>query len=696
MRTTFFSLLLLLLAACTSDKSAAPEDPQIVTEKLVAVVLPYENGLKTHWERTFRLFSQNLERAFRDRPEAVRLNLEFHDESSEDMAELATELSTRSDIYAVIGGLYSSSADILASTLCRSGVTFLTLSTCEELVRAYSSDGYLWAMTETDITQCEVLLSKAVNYGGKSVALIADSNDLYGNTFMDWFAFQATELGLDIKGVFDYTDGNVRQAAASAARSEADYVICAPSAIGDIETVLDSFGAVPHAPRLLFSDMAYGIDVLDRLGYKAEGIEGVCFGSDPESGYDVAFRSYFDTDATVGSAQAYDAAMLLAYAAWYQKLHPESSLKSAFRAIVDGRDFNMGSWMGEDMKIVVDALEQGKAPDVRGASGALDFDSKIYTNVLATVYSNYKVYNGRYIVLDYNTADGGNRTEATLAGWNWKATQQQQFNDGDDIDYGELSGHKALLIATSTGWENYRHQADVLSMYNTLKANGYTDDDIILVMEDDIAFNPANPSPGEIKITPAGENIYGDVKIDYKLSQLTSDDFAAIIQGHPSPELPEVMRCDDGDNIFIFWSGHGEPGAMVWDEEKEGMTGDKLHEALSGMKSYRRLVMFVESCFAGSVFENRDWPRGMLFVTAANAHETSKADVFNSTTNIWMSNRFTSTLLEQIADDPGIMFRNLYYRLFINTVGSHVTVYNAPSFGNLYTTSMAEFIKAPL
>ena len=38
------------------------------------------------------------------------------------------------------------------------------------------------------------------------------------------------------------------------------------------------------------------------------------------------------------------------------------------------------------------------------------------------------------------------------------------------------------------------------------------------------------------------------------------------------------------------------------------------------------------------------------------------------------------------------IFSLLYYRLFINTVGSHVMVYNAENYGNLYSADMSEFI----
>ena len=90
----------------------------------------------------------------------------------------------------------------------------------------------------------------------------------------------------------------------------------------------------------------------------------------------------------------------------------------------------------------------------------------------------------------------------------------------------------------------------------------------------------------------------------------------------------------------------------------------------------------------------RGHPRDALFVTAANGDETSKADVFNSEMKVWMSNRFTSTFIEQITDNKEVAMRDLYYRLFINTVGSHVMVYNAENYGNLYSANMSEFINS--
>mgnify|MGYP001187474342 CR=1 FL=1 len=77
-------------------------------------------------------------------------------------------------------------------------------------------------MTETDITQCEVLLSKVINYEGESVALLAKENDNYGQTFIDWFAFQARELGLKNMGCYAYTSENVADVSRQAMQSGAE------------------------------------------------------------------------------------------------------------------------------------------------------------------------------------------------------------------------------------------------------------------------------------------------------------------------------------------------------------------------------------------------------------------------------------------------------------------------------------------
>jgi glycosylphosphatidylinositol transamidase (GPIT) subunit GPI8 len=76
----------------------------------------------------------------------------------------------------------------------------------------------------------------------------------------------------------------------------------------------------------------------------------------------------------------------------------------------------------------------------------------------------------------------------------------------------EVVGKKwALLIAGSKGYPNYRHQANICHAYQVLKSGGLQDENIIVFMYDDIAYNNENPRRGVIINRPDGPNVYPGV-----------------------------------------------------------------------------------------------------------------------------------------------------------------------------------------
>lgn len=351
--------------------------------------------------------------------------------------------------------------------------------------------------------------------------------------------------------------------------------------------------------------------------------------------------------------------------------------------------------MKEDIALCASAIAAGGNPDISGASSNLNFDAKVFTNVLSTVYYDYVIYNQQYVIIDYNSTDGTKRSDATLAGWNWKAQQMQSFSEeASGIAYPALDQRWALLVATSSGWSNYRHQADVLNMYQILRQNGYDDDHIVLIIEDDLANNEQNPRQGVVYSRIGGDNVREGAVVDYHTSELLPSDLTDILLGHSSNRLPEVIHADADDNVLIFWSGHGSYSGMNW--MRTGLfthaRADALFSAMEKAHSYRRMLWLAETCYSGGVANAVEGHPGMLAIAAANANETSKADVHDLETDIWLSNRFTATLHDCLTTDASISMRDLYYRLFQNTVGSHVCVFGAEGYGNLYTSTMAEFV----
>lgn len=692
---------LLLLAFCgCADDIEAPTSPQSKQEvHTVAVIMPMSHGLDKHWKRTLSFLNRNMDIAFKGQEKAIKLRYELYDENKEDMSRLADSLAKRKDIEAVVGCLYSDHAAEMITKLADAEKTFLTVSTSADLTRGNTQHGYLWSMVETDITQCEVLLSKALDYGAKRVSLLTLENNSYSQTFVDWFSFQAGELGLEVTGIHLYNEQNVTEVSQRACDEETDYIICVPATVEEVQWICEAFqkydATHPFSPKKLFGDTAYGSDVINKYAKYVEGIEGVTFGGDPESGFEVSYKTFFRDELSLGESQIYDACMMLYYGFWYQLIHANQSLslKESLRAVVDGRDNNHHGWMGEDMRFVIESFAKGGHPNITGASGSLDFDKDVYTSVLESTYANFMVYNGRYVTLGYYKSNGGRRSDKTLAGWNWKKNQIQDFSDEIDIRYPVLQDKWALLVASSKDWKNYRHQADILSVYQMIRERGYPDDHIILIMEDDLAQNPKNPFKGEVKTDLAESNLYQNFDIDYKMSDLTPTDIMNILSGKKTSRTPIVIESTDKDNILIFWSGHGTQAELCWGDEFMGVRKEMVSNTLKQMakeKKYRKMLFLIEACYSGSIVKDIQIP-GALFITAANDKETSKADNFSNQLGVWMTNRFTYGLREQLETDMSVPLRDLYYRLFINTIGSHVMVYNTANFGNIHMNNISEF-----
>ena len=283
----------------------------------------------------------------------------------------------------------------------------------------------------------------------------------------------------------------------------------------------------------------------------------------------------------------------------------------------------------------------------------------------------------------------------------------------------------AVIVAASTGWANYRHQADALYIYQLLRKNGFPDDHIILILADDIVNHKRNKRPGEIIARFDGENLYtDDIEIDYLVEELTAEDVSKIMQGkslalenretlrltHPHlAESPTILESTSVSNIIWFWSGHGtningdsENGYFVWEGKNsayKGFTTDLMQTTLEAMdsddegnKHFRQLLIVTETCYSGSVMHICGGIEGVLAFTAANGSETSLADLYSVELKVWLSNRFTKNFTESITAEPAIVYSDLYKYLVKNTIGSHVRLFNGSNFGNLYTLSPEELI----
>ena len=113
-----------------------------------------------------------------------------------------------------------------------------------------------------------------------------------------------------------------------------------------------------------------------------------------------------------------------------------------------------------------------------GASGEIAFDRDTYTAATTTTYVRWQIIDDQIVHRQYFGTTGGRTTDANAA-WLYLYNEQQadadfrqQASGGTDqhFSYPARTDQYAVLVQGSDGYINYRHQADVLSVYQALRS----------------------------------------------------------------------------------------------------------------------------------------------------------------------------------------------------------------------------------
>ena len=711
--------VILVLASCAKDKFIHV-NPIKTTKYKVAVVLPLsETGeYQTRLKSTINFALENMRSAQKYLAEtgdstSIDLDIEWYDEDNSNLAELAEKLTARKDIFTIIGPLRNENVDIFAKPCKTADIPLIVPSaSSENIIRRYANTKsgdkadkpFLWSLCETDVSQSEALLAKAWESGASNIALLAPEDD-YGQTFYEWIPFLATELGLklDIENTLQYSDDDLRTKVQTVLSSGVDCVICAVGSATDAQTVLEVKQSLKgKVPRILFSNGALSAYLL-KLGDLAEGAEGIAPYADPSTGFQIAYEERFGYTPAGAEAQVYDAILLSGLAAFVKQYsNTPATTNEILTQITSVGDQAYPIWNELGLRsLMVLVQHTGAYVKLVGASGVLRFDSDAQTSLLQSTYAHWTVYDGKFLTIDFTSSDGSNRTASTLASWNWKAKVSEDIEDQDSpVQYKELKDSWALLVQGSSGWENYRHQADVLNVYQMLKAQGWDDDHIILIISNDIAYNPKNIFPGEVATSTYGDNLYRDATVDYASDTLTVNDIKDVMLGKRSEHLPVVLDTDDQSNVLVFWSGHGclkytrKSDGFVW-RDKEIFSDSEFRETLVSMNTqerYRKMLMLLEPCYSRVMATQANNIPGILSFASAAANESSFADFHSAELGTWMSDRFSNNLVNTLSEKPDQTYKELYEYLYTHTLGSHVYVENSYWFGNLCKTRVDEFI----
>ena len=629
---------------------------------------------------------------------------------------------------------------------------------------------FLWSLTASDVQLTSLLMSDYAaicqSYTtAKPNAIVFAIDNIYGKTFSDWAPFFAQDFGIEllenqtIQKADDFYNHMMEMSDESEVGAAFDYTSATFMAIEttkmlyDIarirrQLLVDYYGTQVFAStdafakendpywqqfesmyRSYFAFSGLSEESLAALGSDApkmlQGYQGFSPYADPTTGFEMSYQTRFGVLPTFAECKFYDALMLAAFAACYVEHHPKeetgnTQINEAIVTITNTANTSMGgsAWNTTPMQVYLSAMESGQLYHFVGASGDISFDRETYTAATATTYVHWQIMDGKIYHRSYFGSTGGGRTTDASAAWLYLYNEKrasddfmQQVSEGTDhhFSYPTLTGQYAVLVQGSNEFVNYRHQADVLSIYQSLRRGGYPDDHIILILDKDMANNPQNPEPGVVRTSPNGPDLLSGTTtgsgisaamIDYDSADLTAADVADILAGRASDRLPVVLPQGEGNNVLFYWSGHGRSishgGAneFAWRDagSGKGFSADLLRQTAQQMQ-FRKLLVVAEPCYGECVIRSVDGIPGVLAMSGANAQEQSWADCWSNDAKVWMCDRFSQNLVSCLSANPDTSFRDLFLYCAQHTLGSHARIVNAGHFGNLYITGPAEFIR---
>ena len=185
----------------------------------------------------------------------------------------------------------------------------------------------------------------------------------------------------------------------------------------------------------------------------------------------------------------------------------------------------------------------------------------------------------------------------------------------------------AVIAAGSQGFGNYRHQADACHAYQLMLKSGIPADNIILMMQDDVAKDSENPFPGKLFNRPGNDSpdVYEGCKVDYRGEMVTAQLFLDVLTGNTEGAKGKVLKSTAEDTVFVNFVDHGGPGIVAFPNGPFLHVKD-LSKTLKTMQSkqmFKQMVFYMEACESGSMFPDLEQDGKILAVTASNAKESS-------------------------------------------------------------------------
>ncbi|KAG8799855.1 glycosylphosphatidylinositol anchor biosynthesis [Serendipita sp. 398] len=247
------------------------------------------------------------------------------------------------------------------------------------------------------------------------------------------------------------------------------------------------------------------------------------------------------------------------------------------------------------------------------------------------------------------------------------------------------SGHTnnwAVLVCSSRYWFNYRHMANTLGMYRTVKRLGIPDSNIILMLADDVSCNARNRFPASVYSNGRRNlDLYGEnIEVDYRGYEVTVENFLRLLTGRVEPSVPRSKRLltDEKSNVFVYMTGHGGAEFLKFQDNEEISAFDiaDAFEQMWQKKRYHEIFFMIDTCQANTMY-SKFYSPNILATGSSELGESSYSYENDADIGVAVIDRYTHLVLsylENINKTSRSTMQQLFDAYDFNRMRSHAGV----------------------
>eukprot|EP00890_Picochlorum_soloecismus_P003076 jgi/Picsp_1/376/NSC_00374-R1_gpi-anchor transamidase precursor len=227
-------------------------------------------------------------------------------------------------------------------------------------------------------------------------------------------------------------------------------------------------------------------------------------------------------------------------------------------------------------------------------------------------------------------------------------------------DYNSRNGTDtwAVIVNSSRFWLNYRHTANALGLYRSLRTLGVPDERIILMIADCATCDPRLFSPGKLWFRPG--MALGDYEkeeetvIDYRDMEVSADSVLRVLTGNVPKGMSgsQVLGAGPNSTVLVFLTGHGGDRFLKFHDQSELMAADlgSAIEYMHRMKRFKDLLVILDTCQASTMYEDTGGAARWIGAASSKRDQSSYALNSDGAVGAYLVDEFTHHLVQYLEE----------------------------------------------